>query len=115
MTRSLAAAVLATPVLASAVFLSVANAGAGASRDVCPGITTTAMTSCTAQGLQRSDNQLRPRLGPTALRQWQQSSLAVCKAAHAASKGGSLYPLQLIGCRDALNRTLLLQFQSPER
>ena len=107
----------AAAVIAAAVLLSVAKAGAGPSRDVCPGTTTAAMTSCTAQGLQRSDNQLKQRLGPApaVLRQWQQTSLAVCKAAHATSMGGSLYPLQLIGCRDALNRALLLQFLSPER
>ena len=105
---------LSAALLSITVMLAPPRGSAGQSQDTCPGITTAAMTACASQALQRSDARLQQHLSSGALRQWQHTTIAVCEAAHASSKGGSIYPLQILGCRDALNKTLLQQFQTPD-
>lgn len=42
---------------------------------------------------------------------WQEATRAVCAAAYAPYKNGSIYPQLVVGCDDDLNRALLKEFR----
>lgn len=76
----------------------------------CPGETTLEMRYCAEQSWEDSTARLKRNI-PTALfQQWQETTRAVCAAAYAPYRQGSIYPQLVVGCDDNLNRALLKEF-----
>jgi len=102
MKRWLLLAVLAMPV-------GAAHAGTPTIR--CPGETTMEMRYCAGKSLAQSDAKLRQKITKQLYNQWQDATRALCAAAYASYKDGTIYPQLVIGCDDNLNRALLKEFQ----
>jgi hypothetical protein len=76
----------------------------------CPGDTTVEMRHCASKSLEQSDAQLRKKVSKRLMQQWQEATRAVCAAAYAPYKDGTIYPQLVVGCDDHLNRALLREF-----
>lgn len=77
----------------------------------CPGDTTPEMRYCAEQAWRRSDAQLREKVSPELMQQWQDATKALCAAAYASYLEGTIYPQLVVGCDDNLNRALLKEFR----
>ena len=81
----------------------------------CPGETTVEMRYCAGVQLKQSTKQLNSKLPTAIYQQWQEASKAVCAAAYAPYKDGSIYPQLLISCNKKLNRALLKEFKGMDQ
>ena len=81
----------------------------------CPGETTVEMRYCAGLQLEQSTKKLNSKLPPAIYQQWQEASKAVCTAAYAPYKDGSIYPQLLINCNNKLNRALLKEFKGMDQ
>jgi hypothetical protein len=77
----------------------------------CPGENTVEMRYCASKSLEQSNAQLRKKVSKRLMQQWQAASRAVCAAAYAPYKDGTIYPQLVVGCDDNLNRALLKEFK----
>jgi hypothetical protein len=93
--------------------LSLAPAGADAKPPAiqCPGENTVEMRYCAEQSWEQSDAQLRQKVSTQLMQQWHEATKALCTAAYAPYKDGSVYPQMVVGCDDRLNRALLKEFK----
>lgn len=57
----------------------------------CPGEMTVGMSSCVSQSWQQSDRQLRQKIARDLLKQWQDTTRAVCARAYAPYRDGTIY------------------------
>ena len=96
-----------------ALALALAPATAAAKPDAirCPGDTTPEMRYCAEQSWKQSDAQLREKVSAELMQQWQDATRALCAAAYAPYKNGTIYPQLVVGCDDQLNRALLKEFR----
>ena len=76
----------------------------------CPGKNTVEMRYCASKSLEQSDAQLRKKVSKRLMQQWQEATRAVCSAAYAPYKDGTIYPQLVVGCDAHLNRALLREF-----
>ena len=76
----------------------------------CPGENTVEMRFCASKSWEQSTARLRRKVPASLLQQWHEATRAVCAAAYAPYKDGSIYPQLLVGCEDNLNQTLLREF-----
>jgi uncharacterized protein YecT (DUF1311 family) len=76
----------------------------------CPGENTVEMRYCASKSWEQSNAQLRSKFSKRLMQQWQEATRAVCAAAYAPYKDGSIYPQLVVGCDDRLNRALLKEF-----
>ena len=76
----------------------------------CPGENTVEMRYCASKSWEQSDTQLRKKVSKQLMEQWHEATKAVCSAAYAPYKDGSIYPQLVVGCDDNLNRALLKEF-----
>ena len=81
----------------------------------CPGETTVEMRYCAGVQLEKSTKYLNSKLPTAIYQQWKEASKAVCAAAYAPYKDGSIYPQLLISCNNKLNRTLLKEFKGMDQ
>ena len=81
----------------------------------CPSETTVEMRYCAGVQLEKSTKYLNSKLPTAIYQQWQEASKAVCTAAYAPYKDGSIYPQLLIGCNNKLNRALLKEFKGMDQ
>ena len=77
----------------------------------CPGENTVQMRYCAEKSWQQSDAQLRQKLGKQLMEQWHEATKALCSAAYASYKDGTIYPQLVVRCDDRLNRALLKEFR----
>jgi hypothetical protein len=77
----------------------------------CPGDTTVEMRYCAEKSLEQSESHLRKKVSKHLMQQWQAATRAVCAAAYAPYKDGTIYPQLVVGCDDRLNRALLKEFK----
>ena len=77
----------------------------------CPGENTVEMRYCASKSLEQSESQLRQKVSKRLMQQWQEATRAVCSAAYAPYKDGTIYPQLVVGCDDNLNRALLKEFK----
>jgi hypothetical protein len=77
----------------------------------CPGENTVEMRYCASKSLEQSDAKLRNKVSKRLMQQWQEATRAVCSAAYAPYKDGTIYPQLVVGCDDHLNRSLLKEFK----
>ncbi len=77
----------------------------------CPGDTTVEMRYCAEKSWEQSDAQLRQKVSKKLMEQWHEATKAVCSAAYAPYKDGTIYPQMVVGCDDRLNRALLQEFK----
>jgi hypothetical protein len=77
----------------------------------CPGENTVEMRYCAEQSWEQSDAQLRQKVGKGLMEQWHEATKALCSAAYAPYKDGTIYPQLVVGCDDRLNRALLEEFR----
>ena len=77
----------------------------------CPGETTPEMRYCAEKSWEQSDAQLREKVSKQVMEQWHEATKAVCSAAYAPYKDGTIYPQMVVGCDDHLNRALLKEFR----
>ena len=93
--------------------LSLAPAGADAKPPAiqCPGKNTVEMRYCAEQSWEQSDAQLRQKVSTQLMQQWHEATKALCTAAYAPYKDGTIYPQMVVGCDDRLNRALLQEFR----
>ena len=76
----------------------------------CPGANTVEMGFCASQSWEDSTGRLKRKVPTALLKQWQEATRAVCAAAYAPYKDGTIYPQLVVGCDDHLNRALLKEF-----
>jgi hypothetical protein len=77
----------------------------------CPGENTVEMRYCASSSWEQSNAQLRSKVSKRLLQQWKEATRAVCAAAYAPYKDGTIYPQLVVGCDDHLNRALLKEFK----
>ena len=77
----------------------------------CPGENTLEMRYCAEKSWEQSDSQLRQQVGKRLMEQWHEATKALCSAAYAPYKDGTIYPQLVVGCDDRLNRALLKEFR----
>jgi hypothetical protein len=77
----------------------------------CPGENTLEMRYCAEKSWEQSDAQLRQKVSRKLMEQWHEATKAVCSAAYAPYKDGTIYPQMVVGCDDRLNRALLQEFK----
>ena len=77
----------------------------------CPGENTLEMRFCAEQSWEQSDAQLRQKVSKRLMEQWHEATKALCSAAYAPYKEGTIYPQLVVGCDDRLNRALLKEFR----
>ena len=53
---------------------------------------------------------MQRKVSPALFQQWQEATRALCAAAYAPYKDGTIYPQLVVGCDDHLNRALLKEF-----
>ena len=58
----------------------------------------------------KSTARLHRKVPKPLLQQWQEATRAVCAAADAPYKDGTIYPQLVVGCEDHLNWALLKEF-----
>jgi hypothetical protein len=76
----------------------------------CPGANTVEMRYCAEKSWEQSDAQLRQKVSKQLMEQWHEATKALCAAAYAPYKDGTIYPQLVVGCDDHLNRALLKEF-----
>ena len=76
----------------------------------CPGENTVEMRYCASKSWEQSTARLQRKVPRALLQQWQEATRAVCAAAYAPYKDGTIYPQLVVGCDDHLNRALLKEF-----
>ena len=76
----------------------------------CPGENTIEMRFCAQRAWDQSTGRLKSKVPVALLKQWQETTRAVCAAAYAPYKDGTIYPQLVVGCDDHLNRALLKEF-----
>lgn len=76
----------------------------------CPGENTVEMRYCAEKSWKDSTARVRRKVSPALFQQWQEATRAVCAAAYAPYKDGTIYPQLVVGCDDHLNRALLKEF-----
>ena len=76
----------------------------------CPGENTVEMRYCAEKSWEDSTARLKRKLPSALFNQWQDATRAVCAAADAPYKDGTIYPQLVVGCDDHLNRALLKEF-----
>lgn len=76
----------------------------------CPGETTVEMRYCAEKSWMDSTGRLQRKLPASLFQQWQKATRAVCAAAYAPYKNGTIYPQLVVGCDDHLNRAVLKEF-----
>lgn len=76
----------------------------------CPGENTVEMRYCASKSWEQSTSRLKGKIPAALLKQWQEATRAVCAAAYAPYKDGTIYPQLVVGCDDHLNRALLKEF-----
>jgi uncharacterized protein YecT (DUF1311 family) len=93
--------------------LALAPCGAAAQEPPiqCPGESTVEMRYCAEKSWEQSDAQLRQKVGKRLMEQWHAATKALCSAAYASYKDGTIYPQMVVGCDDHLNRALLQEFR----
>lgn len=104
-----------TLLLLGSLLLPCTAAKAQANKLNCPGETTVEMRYCAGLQLKQSTKQLKSKLPTAIYQQWQEASKAVCAAAYAPYKDGSIYPQLLISCNNKLNRALLKEFKGMDQ
>ena len=77
----------------------------------CPGENTVQMRYCAEQSWEDSTGRLKQKVSTTLLKHWQETTRALCAAAYAPYKDGTIYPQLVVGCDDHLNRALLKEFE----
>jgi hypothetical protein len=77
----------------------------------CPGENTVEMRYCAEKSWEQSDAQLRQKAGKRLMEQWHEATKALCGAAYAPYKNGTIYPQLVVGCDDRLNRAMLREFK----
>ena len=77
----------------------------------CSGENTVEMRYCAEKSWEQSDAQLRHKVGKRLMGQWHEATKALCTAAYAPYKEGTIYPQLVVGCDDRLNRALLEEFR----
>ncbi len=94
-------------------FLALAASPANAKPPAikCPGDTTVEMRECASKSWEQSDAQLRKKVSKKLMEQWNEATQALCSAAYAPYKEGTIYPQMVVGCDDNLNRALLKEFR----
>jgi hypothetical protein len=97
--------------LLSAILLPATAAHAQAPESIrCPGENTVEMRHCASKSWDQSTARLQRKVPRALLQQWQETTRAVCAAAYAPYKDGTIYPQLVVGCDDHLNRALLKEF-----
>ena len=93
--------------------LALAPSGADAKPHAiqCPGENTVEMRYCAEKSWEQSDAQLRQKVGKRLMEQWHEATKALCSAAYAPYKDGTIYPQLVVGCDDRLNRAMLKEFK----
>ena len=76
----------------------------------CPGENTVEMRYCAGKSWEDSTGRLKRKVPAPVFKQWQEATRAVCAAAYAPYKDGTIYPQLVVGCDDHLNRALLKVF-----
>lgn len=76
----------------------------------CPGQNTIEMRWCASKQWGESNEALKQQLSPDVLKTWRNATQAVCAAAYAPYRHGTVYPQMVVGCDDRLNRVLLDEF-----
>jgi hypothetical protein len=76
----------------------------------CPGENTVEMRYCAGKSWEDSTGRLKRKVPAPLFKQWQEATRAVCAAAYAPYKDGTIYPQLVMGCDDHLNRALLKEF-----
>ena len=97
--------------LLGALMLPATAAHAQDPKDIrCPGENTVEMRYCASKSWDQSTARLQRKVPRAVLQQWQETTRAVCAAAYAPYKDGTIYPQLVVGCDDHLNRALLKEF-----
>jgi hypothetical protein len=91
--------------------LAAGPAGAKPPAIQCPGKNTVEMRYCASKSLEQSESLLRQKVSKRLMQQWQEATRAVCAAAYAPYKDGTIYPQLEVGCADHLNRAMLKEFK----
>jgi hypothetical protein len=94
------------------LLIPIGNANAKTANITCPGENTVEMRYCAEISLDQSNTKLKKVVSGDQLKQWQETTRAICFKAYAPYKEGSIYPQLIIGCEDNLNRALLKEFES---
>ena len=76
----------------------------------CPGENTVEMRFCAEKSWKDSTTRVRHKVSPALFQQWQEATRALCAAAYASCKDGTIYPQLVVGCDNQLNRALLKEF-----
>ena len=94
-------------------FLALAASPANAKPPAikCPGDTTVEMRECASKSWEQYDAQLRQKVGKRLMEQWHEATKALCGAAYAPYKDGTINPQLVVGCDDRLNRAMLKEFK----
>ena len=69
------------------------------------------MRYCAGKSWEQSDAQLRQKVNKQRMEQWHEATKALCSAAYAPYKDGTIYPQLVVGCDDRLNRAALKEFE----
>ncbi len=77
----------------------------------CPGENTVEMRWCASKRWEEANQSLQEQLEPKTLEKWKAATQAVCAAAYAPYRQGTIYPQMVVGCGDRLNRVLLEEFK----
>jgi len=77
----------------------------------CPGENTVEMRWCASKRWEEANQALQEQLEPKTLEKWKAATQAVCAAAYAPYRQGTIYPQMVVGCGDRLNRVLLEEFK----
>ena len=77
----------------------------------CPGENTVEMRWCASKRWEEANQALQDELEPKTLEKWKAATQAVCAAAYAPYRQGTIYPQMVVGCGDRLNRVLLEEFK----
>ena len=77
----------------------------------CPGENTVEMRWCASKRWEEANQALQEQLEPKTLEKWKAATQAVCAAAYAPYRQGTIYPQMVVGCGDRLNRVLLGEFK----
>jgi hypothetical protein len=96
------------------LLIPISNANAKMANISCPGENTVEMRYCAGASLDQSNTKLKKVMSGDQLKQWQETTRAICFKAYTAYKEGSIYPQLTVGCEDNLNRALLKEFEPLE-
>ena len=77
----------------------------------CPGENTVEMRWCASKRWEEANQALQEQLEPKTLEKWKAATQAVCAAAYAPYRQGTIYPQMVVGCGDRLNRVLVEEFK----